>query len=118
MSFVRESARDAEMRIVVVGTSGAGKTMMAKSIASMLDLPCIELDSLNWASNWQDLSKTNPDEFTQKVRDAISADAWVSDGNYADAPYHNSVGQARGLRCACERRHNARQCGRAMDCRL
>lgn len=71
------------MRIVVVGTSGAGKTTMAKSIASMLDLPCIELDSLNWAFNWQDLSKTNPDEFTQKVRDAISPDAWVSDGNYA-----------------------------------
>jgi adenylate kinase family enzyme len=71
------------MRVVVVGTSGTGKTTMAKSIASALVLPCIELDSLNWASNWQDLSKTNPDEFAQKVRDAISADAWVSDGNYA-----------------------------------
>jgi adenylate kinase family enzyme len=71
------------MRVVVVGTSGAGKTTMAKSIASALDLPCIELDSLNWAPSWQDLSKTNPDEFTQKVRDAISAAAWVSDGNYA-----------------------------------
>jgi adenylate kinase family enzyme len=75
--------RDAEMRVVVVGTSGAGKTTMAKSIASALDLPCIELDSLNWASEWQDLSKTNPDEFAKRVRDAISADAWVSDGNYA-----------------------------------
>jgi adenylate kinase family enzyme len=71
------------MRIVVVGTSGAGKTTMAKSIASALNLPCIELDRLNWASNWQDLSKTNPDELAQKVRGAISADAWVSDGNYA-----------------------------------
>src|ERR1700683_1079528 len=42
-----------------------------------------ELDRLNWASNWQDLSKTNPGEFSQKARGAISADAWVSDGNYA-----------------------------------
>jgi adenylate kinase family enzyme len=80
---VHKGARDTEMRVVVVGTSGAGKTTMAKSIASALDLPCIELDSLNWAPSWQDLSKTNPDEFTQKVRDAISAAAWVSDGNYA-----------------------------------
>jgi len=56
---------------------------MAKRIASALDLPCIELDRLNWGADWRDLSKTDPDEFIQRVRDAISADAWVSDGNYA-----------------------------------
>jgi hypothetical protein len=43
------------MRIVVVGTSGAGKTTMAKSLAGKLDLPCIELDRLRWEPNWQAL---------------------------------------------------------------
>jgi adenylate kinase family enzyme len=71
------------MRIVVVGTSGAGKTTMAKNIASALHLPCIELDRLHWEPNWEALTETNPDEFVRRVSTAISADAWVSDGNYA-----------------------------------
>jgi adenylate kinase family enzyme len=71
------------MRIVVVGTSGSGKTTMALRIAAALDLPFIELDSLHWGPNWSALSETDPDEFVRRVRDAISPDAWVSDGNYA-----------------------------------
>jgi len=71
------------MRIVVVGTSGSGKTTMALRIASAFELPFIELDSLHWGPNWLALSETDPDEFVRRVRDAISADAWVSDGNYA-----------------------------------
>jgi adenylate kinase family enzyme len=71
------------MRIVVVGTSGAGKTTMAKNLASMLNLPCIELDRLHWEPNWQALTETNPDEFIRRVRAATSSKAWVSDGNYA-----------------------------------
>jgi adenylate kinase family enzyme len=74
--------RGENMRIVVVGTSGAGKTMMAKSIASMLNLPCIELDRLHWGPNWEALTETDPDEFVRRVSAAISGDAWVSDGNY------------------------------------
>ena len=71
------------MRIVVVGTSGAGKTAMAASIAAALKLPCIELDRLHWEPNWEALSKTHPDEFVRRVSAAIFAsDAWVSDGNY------------------------------------
>jgi adenylate kinase family enzyme len=70
------------MRIVVVGTSGSGKTTMALRIAAALDLPFIELDRLHWGPNWLALSETDPDEFARRVREAISADAWVSDGNY------------------------------------
>ena len=36
------------MRIVVVGTSGAGKTTLARRIAALLVLPHIELDVLIW----------------------------------------------------------------------
>ena len=71
------------MRVVVVGTSGAGKTVMAARIASALELPCIELDRLHWEPNWEALSVTNPDEFVRRVSAATSAsDGWVSDGNY------------------------------------
>jgi adenylate kinase family enzyme len=70
------------MRIVVVGTSGAGKTTMAREIAAALDLPCIELDRLNWNPNWEALCETDPNEFVRRVSEAIAANAWVSDGNY------------------------------------
>jgi adenylate kinase family enzyme len=70
------------MRVVVVGTSGAGKTTMAKSLAAKLDLPHIELDRLHWEPNWQALTQTNPAEFVRRVNAAIAAESWVCDGNY------------------------------------
>jgi adenylate kinase family enzyme len=70
------------MRVVVVGTSGAGKTVMAKRIASALDLRFIELDRLHWKRNWEALTVTNPDEFVRRVSAATSGDGWVCDGNY------------------------------------
>ena len=70
------------MRVVVVGTSGAGKTAMARRIASALDLRFIELDRLHWKPNWEALTVTNPDEFVRRVEAATSGDAWVCDGNY------------------------------------
>lgn len=70
------------MRVAVIGTSGAGKTTLAKRIASALDLPRIELDRLHWGPNWEALSQTNPDEFTRRVAEATAVEAWVSDGNY------------------------------------
>ena len=70
------------MRVVVVGTSGAGKTAMARRIASALDLRFIELDRLHWEPNWEALTVTNPDEFARRVEAATSGDAWVCDGNY------------------------------------
>jgi adenylate kinase family enzyme len=45
------------MRIVVVGTSGAGKTTLARRIADRLQLPHIELDAINWQSEWRDLTR-------------------------------------------------------------
>lgn len=70
------------MRIVVVGTSGAGKTAMATRIASAFGLPRIELDRLHWEPNWQALTETNPGAFIRRVNAATSGDAWVCDGNY------------------------------------
>jgi adenylate kinase family enzyme len=70
------------MRIVVVGTSGAGKTTLARRIADRLQLRHIELDAINWQSEWRDLTRHDPDEFVRRVTEAIEAEAWVVDGNY------------------------------------
>ena len=70
------------MRIVVIGTSGAGKTTLARRIAALLALPHIELDAINWQSGWRDLTRHDPEEFVRRVNQAIEAAAWVVDGNY------------------------------------
>jgi adenylate kinase family enzyme len=71
------------MRIVVIGTSGAGKTTLARTIARRLDLVHIELDALNWQAGWRDLVRSDPTEFARRVAAAMRVDGWVADGNYA-----------------------------------
>jgi adenylate kinase family enzyme len=71
------------MRIVVIGTSGAGKTTLARTIAQRLGLTHIELDALNWQAGWRDLLQSDPAEFTRRVTAAMQVDGWVVDGNYA-----------------------------------
>jgi adenylate kinase family enzyme len=65
------------LRIVVVGTSGSGKTIFARRLAQILASNYIELDALHWGPNWT----VNPD-FRLRVGEAVSADKWVVDGNY------------------------------------
>lgn len=70
------------MRIVVVGTSGSGKTTMAKRLGRELGLPAIELDAINWQPGWHDLSQKDPEEFKRRVEIATRGEQWSSDGNY------------------------------------
>lgn len=63
------------MRIVVVGTSGAGKTTLARGIAARLALPHVELDAINWQAGWRDLLRHDPEEFVRRVTNAAQADS-------------------------------------------
>ena len=67
-------------RVVVIGTSCAGKTTFARSLARILIFPHIELDALHWLPNWTERSV---DEFRTLTAQALSQDCWVIDGNYA-----------------------------------
>lgn len=44
-----------------------------------LGIACIELDALFWAPNW---TVTPEEVFQARVAEAVTADAWVADGNY------------------------------------
>ena len=61
-------------RILVIGTSCAGKTTLSRRLGAILQTPVIELDELHWDQNWQE----KPDEqFARLVREATSAPAWI-----------------------------------------
>lgn len=65
-------------RIRVVGTSGSGKTHLARQLAAILDLPHLELDALQHLPGWQpaplDLFHSRLQEF---LTAADEAGGWV-----------------------------------------
>jgi len=67
-------------RISIVGSSGVGKSELARQIAEALDLPHLELDSVFHQPGWTQLSE---DEFQARLRAYLDAHpGWVIDGNY------------------------------------
>ena len=71
---------DIGRRIVVVGSSGAGKTALARRLAAALGVPHVELDALHFAEEWVEV----PDEvFAARAEAATASGGWVVDGNYS-----------------------------------
>jgi adenylate kinase family enzyme len=68
-------------RIAVVGTTGSGKTTLARKLAERLDIPHVELDSLHWEADWTPAPKQ---VFHSRVIQALDREAWTTDGNYSE----------------------------------
>ena len=80
---VRAAAAVADARrIVVLGTSGVGKSTLAAQLAGRLGVPCVELDALYWAAGW---TKAPVEQFRARIVAATAGQGWIVDGNYARA---------------------------------
>src|SRR5919199_2600041 len=66
-------------KIAVQGTSGSGKTTVARELARRHGVPHIELDALHHGPNWL---QTPAEELRRRVAAATAGDGWVVDGNY------------------------------------
>lgn len=64
-------------KILVAGTSGAGKTTLAGRIGRLLEIEHTELDSLFHGPDWIPL-----DSFETEVRRFSSEPAWVTEWQY------------------------------------
>jgi adenylate kinase family enzyme len=70
----------APQRIVIVGSTGSGKTTLARRLSAIFDLPHVELDALWWKPNWTNVPV---EEFHACVRSAVDQPQWIIDGNYS-----------------------------------
>ena len=66
-------------RIALIGPVASGKSTLAAAIAAHTGLPHLDLDELFWGPHWTPVA---PPAFHTNVRDALSANAWIADGNY------------------------------------
>jgi adenylate kinase family enzyme len=66
-------------RILVLGSSGAGKSAFTRQLGRILAIETIHLDSYYWQPNW---ISTPPEEWDKKLEVLLKKDSWVMDGNY------------------------------------
>ena len=78
-------------RISVVGSTGSGKTRLARELAQLIGASHIELDAIEWQPNWTPLPN---EEFRARVAAQITAPTWVVDGNDGGAGIRDIVWEA------------------------
>ena len=66
-------------RIIVIGSSNAGKTTVAARLSQRLGVPYTDLDTLHWEPGW---AEAELDAFRNRVRIATEPACWVLAGNY------------------------------------
>lgn len=74
-----DTSAAAVRRISVVGTSGSGKSTVARELAGSLGVRFAELDSVFHQAGWVPLPEN---DFRQRVAEIAAGNAWVIDGNY------------------------------------
>jgi adenylate kinase family enzyme len=78
-------------RVVVVGTSGSGKSRVAGELARRFGFPHTELDAIAQGPKW---TMVPPEQFRDRLEELAQAPAWVFDGNYLDRTSTRTAGTA------------------------
>ncbi len=66
-------------KVLVIGSAGSGKTVLAIKLGAVTGLPVIHLDALHWKPGWIGMPH---DAWGRIVAEAVQRDCWIMDGNY------------------------------------
>jgi adenylate kinase family enzyme len=66
-------------RILVMGSSGSGKSTFARRLSAITGIPMVSVDALFWRPGW-----VEPDnaEFHARLTEAAQQPSWIMDGNF------------------------------------
>lgn len=78
-SILMEKRTESLRRILVIGTSGCGKTTFAASLGSILRIKSTQLDELYWNAGWQPVENS---VFLKRLDNVLSRETWILDGNF------------------------------------
>jgi len=67
-------------RIAIVGCGGSGKTVLARRLGELLDVPVTHLDAVYYDDAWNPLPL---EKFAAVQEDLVATPRWIVDGNYA-----------------------------------
>lgn len=73
-------------RIVVYGTTGSGKTHLAKRISAATGIPFHEVDNFTWRPGWQEVPH---EDQRARIAEICLQDSWIIDsmyGSFIDIP--------------------------------
>jgi adenylate kinase family enzyme len=78
-------------RILVMGSSGSGKSTFARRLSGITGIPMVSIDALFWQPGWVESDKA---DFRKRLSEAVRQPRWIMDGNYIAA-----VGELRRDSC-------------------
>ena len=64
-------------RVVVIGNSGGGKSVLSRKIAARFDLPYVEIDRILWQAGWR---LTPAPQYRAEHERIIAQERWLIDG--------------------------------------
>jgi adenylate kinase family enzyme len=66
-------------RVLVMGSSGSGKSTFARRLSEITGIPFVSLDALFWKPGWVESDKA---EFRDRLTEAARQPRWIMDGNF------------------------------------
>ncbi len=66
-------------RIVIIGASGAGKTILARNLRAILKINVYHLDRIFWRRNWKRIADEERIDILQKL---VQRKQWIIEGKY------------------------------------
>ncbi len=67
-------------KVLVLGSSGAGKSTFARRLHEITGLPLVHLDLVWWRPDYTHISR---EEFDRRLEEIISEARWIVDGDYS-----------------------------------